>query len=141
MGLRPNSSESGPHISGPTQYPAMNIAIVNVATSVPKPNCSMSCVTMPSGADDANVLSYMLDDTRSLNKGRRHVRIQQQEGRSHRDIPAVYPGPRFRIVWVLGPHCDFERVVRLLTWRGTIRLVLELGVDVFLLILLRVNGD
>ena len=47
MGLRPYSSDSGPHARGPTQYPAMKSAMVSVATSVLMWKWSMSCPKMP----------------------------------------------------------------------------------------------
>ena len=56
MGLRPTCSDNGPQTRGPTQYPATKSAIVNVATSVLRWKWGMSCVMMPDGAEDVNVL-------------------------------------------------------------------------------------
>jgi hypothetical protein len=53
-------SESGPHSSGPTQYPATNKDIVSTAASSEKWNWAISSGMMLDGAELANVLKSRL---------------------------------------------------------------------------------
>ena len=130
MGRRPYCSESGPQISGPTQYPATKSEIKSAPTSLPKWNLTIRSATIPEGIELANVLEECYIST--SREGRvADIRIENQQTTEDREEPPLCSRPVLWIFRVVRSKTYFVLIPTLLTRVWSVGFSMILLVQIF----------